>query len=158
MGFCGGSNGKESACKAGDPGSITGLGISPGEGNGNSLQFLAWKISWIEGPGGLQPMGLQRVGHDWATNTHTHTHTHTKPFLSRKASFKRKTFHRYLYNRSYAWKVQSTFKWISPLLIYRHLRSCMLYSLFMSIMWHTNVTWHMDSQTVCNNSEGAKGV
>ena len=64
MGFCGGSNGKESACNAGDPGSITGLGISPGEGNGNSLQFLAWKISWIEGPGGLQPMGLQRVGHD----------------------------------------------------------------------------------------------
>ena len=64
MGFCGGSNGKESACNAGDPGSITGLGISPGEGNGNSLQFIAWKISWIEGPGGLQPMGLQRVGHD----------------------------------------------------------------------------------------------
>ena len=64
MGFCGGSNDKESACNAGDPGSIAGLGISPGEENGNSLQFLAWKISQTEGPGGLQPMGLQRVGHD----------------------------------------------------------------------------------------------
>ena len=64
MGFCGGSNGKESACNAGDPGSIAGLGISPGEENGNSLQFRAWKISRTEGPGGLQPMGLQRVGHD----------------------------------------------------------------------------------------------
>ena len=64
MGFCGGSNGKESACNAGDLGSIAGLGISPGEENGNSLQFLAWKISRTEGPGGLQPMGLQRVGHD----------------------------------------------------------------------------------------------
>ena len=28
---------------------------------------LAWKIPWMEGPGGLQSMGSQRVGHDWAT-------------------------------------------------------------------------------------------
>ena len=33
----GGSGGKESACNAGDLGSIPGLGRSPGEGNGNSL-------------------------------------------------------------------------------------------------------------------------
>jgi len=26
--------------------------------------ILAWKISWTEEPGGLQSMGLQRVGHD----------------------------------------------------------------------------------------------
>ena len=26
--------------------------------------MLAWKISWTEGPGGLQSMGLQRVGQD----------------------------------------------------------------------------------------------
>ena len=32
------SNGKESACKAGDQGSIPGLGSSSGEGNGNPLQ------------------------------------------------------------------------------------------------------------------------
>ena len=36
-GFPGGSYCKESACNAGDPGSIPGLGISPGEGNGNPL-------------------------------------------------------------------------------------------------------------------------
>ena len=64
MGFLGGSTGEKSACNAGDVGSIPGLGISPGEGNGNSLQFLAWKISWTEEPGGLQPVGLQRVGYD----------------------------------------------------------------------------------------------
>jgi len=34
-----GSIGKESACNAGDPSSIPGLGRSPGEGNGNSLQY-----------------------------------------------------------------------------------------------------------------------
>ena len=35
----GGSDGKESACNAGDPGSIPGLGRSPGEGNGYPLQY-----------------------------------------------------------------------------------------------------------------------
>ena len=36
-GFPGGSDGKESACNAGKPGSIHGSGLSPGEGNGNPL-------------------------------------------------------------------------------------------------------------------------
>ena len=38
MDFPGGSIGKESACSAGGLGSVPGLGRSPGEGNGNSLQ------------------------------------------------------------------------------------------------------------------------
>ena len=38
MGFPGGSAGKGSTCNAGDLGSIPGLGRSPGEGNGYSLQ------------------------------------------------------------------------------------------------------------------------
>ena len=37
-GFPGGSDGKESACSIGDPGSIPGFGRSPGEWNGNPLQ------------------------------------------------------------------------------------------------------------------------
>ena len=32
---------------------------------------LAWRIPWIEEPGGLQSMGLQRVRHNGATNTIT---------------------------------------------------------------------------------------
>ena len=39
MEFPGGSDGKESASNAGDPGSIPELGKSPGEGLGNSLQY-----------------------------------------------------------------------------------------------------------------------
>ena len=35
----GGSDSKESACNVGDPSSIPGLGRSPGEGNGNPLQY-----------------------------------------------------------------------------------------------------------------------
>ena len=38
MGFPGGSDGKESACEVGDPGSIPRSGRSPGEGNGSPLQ------------------------------------------------------------------------------------------------------------------------
>ena len=37
--FPGGSDGKASACNVGDPGSIPGLGRSPGEGNSNLLQY-----------------------------------------------------------------------------------------------------------------------
>ena len=39
LGFPSGSAGKESACSAGDPGSNPGLGRSPGEENGNPLQY-----------------------------------------------------------------------------------------------------------------------
>ena len=39
MGFPGGSNGKASACNAGDPGLIPGSGRSSGKGNGNPLQY-----------------------------------------------------------------------------------------------------------------------
>ena len=38
-GLPGGSDSKESACSAGDLGSFPGLGRSPGEGNGNPLQY-----------------------------------------------------------------------------------------------------------------------
>ena len=40
--------------------------------------ILAWGIRWTELPGGLQSMELQRVGHNWATNTIIDTNTHTK--------------------------------------------------------------------------------
>ena len=33
--------------------------------------ILAWRIPWIEKPGGLWSMGSQRVGHDWTINTLT---------------------------------------------------------------------------------------
>ena len=45
---------------AGDAGSISGSEV----GNGNPLQKIAWEIPWVKEPGGLQSMGLQRVGHD----------------------------------------------------------------------------------------------
>ena len=60
-GFSGGSDGKASACNAGDPGSIPGLGRSPGEGNGNSLQYSCLENPWTEEPGRLQSMGLKEL-------------------------------------------------------------------------------------------------
>ena len=71
LGFPSGSDGKESAWNAGEPSSIPGWERAPGEGNGNPLRYLAWKILWTEEPGGLQCMGSQRVRHGWETNTST---------------------------------------------------------------------------------------
>ena len=51
MGFPGGSDGKESTCNAGDLGLIPGLGRSPGEGNGNPLQY-----SCLENPHGQRSL------------------------------------------------------------------------------------------------------
>ena len=64
MGFPGGSEVKVSACNVRDLGSIPGSGRSPGEGNGNPLQYSCLGNPWMEEPGGLQSMGSQRVGHD----------------------------------------------------------------------------------------------
>ena len=57
QGFPCGSAGKESACNAGDPGLIPGLGRSPGEGKGYSLQYSDLENS-------MDCMGSQRVGHN----------------------------------------------------------------------------------------------
>ena len=61
LGFPSSSVSKEPACSAGDPGSIPGSRRSPGEGNGNPLHILAWKILRTEKPGGLQSMGSQEL-------------------------------------------------------------------------------------------------
>ena len=34
--------------------------------------ILAWKIPWTEEPGGLQSIGLQRVGYNFSTEQHMH--------------------------------------------------------------------------------------
>ena len=65
------SNGKESACDAGDPGSIPWLGRSPGERNGNSLQYSCLENPKNRGTWRVQSMGSQRVGHDRVTNRST---------------------------------------------------------------------------------------
>ena len=62
MGFPGGSDNKESACKAGDLGLIPGLGRSPGEGNGYPLQY-----SDVENPmnRGAWRASIHRVTESW---------------------------------------------------------------------------------------------
>ena len=56
-GFPGGSDGKESACNAGDPGLILGSEKSPGEGNGYPFRYSCLGNPWTEEPGRLQFMG-----------------------------------------------------------------------------------------------------
>ena len=63
----GGSVCKESACSAGDLGLIPGLGRSPGEGNGNPLQYSC--LGNPKDRGALQASihGVAEVGHDLVT-------------------------------------------------------------------------------------------
>ena len=61
LGFTDGSDGKESACNVGDPGSIPKSPLEKGMATHSSI--LAWRIPWTEEPGGLQSVGSLGVGH-----------------------------------------------------------------------------------------------
>ena len=56
---------KNPPAKVGNMRLIPGFRRSPGGGNGNLLQHSCLEIPWTEKPGRLQPVGLQRVGHNW---------------------------------------------------------------------------------------------
>ena len=64
MGFPSGSDGKKSTCNVEDLGLIAGWEDSLEEGMATHSSVLAWRIPWTEEPGGLQSMGLHRVGHN----------------------------------------------------------------------------------------------
>ena len=65
------SVGKESACNAGDPGFIPGLGRSPGEGNGNPLQYSCLENPMDRGGRRATVNGVARVRYDLATKPPT---------------------------------------------------------------------------------------
>ena len=60
--FHGGSDGKESACNLGDPGSIPDRKYTLEKGMATHSSILAWRIPWTEEPGGLLSVGSQRIG------------------------------------------------------------------------------------------------
>ena len=68
------SDGKEFACNAGDGSLIPGSGRSPGEGNGNPLQY-----SWLENPMDRGLRGYSPWGDKESDTTKWLTHTHTHP-------------------------------------------------------------------------------
>ena len=67
LGFPGGSDSKESACNAGDLSSIPRSERSPGEGNGNPLQYSHLGNPMDRGAWWATVHGVARVGHDLAT-------------------------------------------------------------------------------------------
>ena len=73
LGFSGGSDGEESACNAGDSGSVCGLGSSPAEGNGNPLQYSCLENSMDRGAWWAPVQSETRLN-DWA---HTQCSMHS---------------------------------------------------------------------------------
>ena len=59
--FPGGSDGKASAYNVGDPGSIPGLGRSPGEGNGNLLHYSCLEYPKNREAPGYSPWGCKEL-------------------------------------------------------------------------------------------------
>ena len=76
MAFPGGSDGKEPAYGAEDPGSIPGLVRSPGKENDNPLQYSYLENSMGRGAWQATVHGVVK---SWTrlSNSHIHTHTHT---------------------------------------------------------------------------------
>ena len=64
LGFPHGSDGKASACSTGDLGLTPGLGRSPGEGNGNPLQYSCLENPMDRGDWQATVHGVARVGHN----------------------------------------------------------------------------------------------
>ena len=75
LGLPGGSDGKECACNAGDLGSIPGWERSPGEGNGNPLQYSCLENSVDRGPRSRSLTGL--------SPQHFHLNLPSPSFMSR---------------------------------------------------------------------------
>ena len=75
MGFPGGSVVKNSPADAGNPDSIPRSGRSPGEGNGNPLQYSCLGNPMDRGAW-WSIVGLRRVGHKLVTKQQKHPHMH----------------------------------------------------------------------------------
>ena len=91
----------------------------------------AWKIPWTEEPGRLQSMGLQRVGHDWATSL-CHTSDNYTLFIS--------------------WARGTSFQSLLLLLDLLSLPSCyvMCFIIFVIILWESEVKVAQSCLTLCN--------
>ena len=61
---------KNLLANAEDVGSSPGSGRPPEKEMATHSNSFAWEIPWTEEPDRLQSMGMQKVGHDWKTNTY----------------------------------------------------------------------------------------
>ena len=76
LGFSGGSDSRESACNVRDLGLIPGSERSPGEGNGDPLQYSCLGSPMDRGTWWATVRGIAK-SQTWLSDSHTHIHTHT---------------------------------------------------------------------------------
>ena len=95
LGFPGGSDCKESACRVGDPGSIPVLGRSPGERNVNLLQYSCLENPMDRGAWWATVHRVARVRHDLPTKPAPHTYIHTYAYIQIHSYLHRSTYIKY---------------------------------------------------------------
>ena len=89
MGFCGGSDSKESACNAGDPGLISGLIRSSGEGNGYLIQYSF--------PGEFHGLKILVGYNPWGHKEKDTTEQRTPPFTFQSSMTSSQSLPNYIY-------------------------------------------------------------
>ena len=72
-----------SSGEAGDSGSLSGWGRSPGEGMATRSNIFSWKIPWTEEPGWVTIQGVAKSWTQLIDRLCTHTHTHTNKNVGR---------------------------------------------------------------------------
>ena len=98
MGFPSGSDGKESACNARDLGLISGSGRSPGNGNGNPLQYSRLENSMLRGAWQTSTWGLRESD---TTEQLMHTHSTADHPTWKPAEF----------SKTRAWSINVILEW-----------------------------------------------
>ena len=89
MGFCGGSDSKESACNAGDPGLISGLIRSSGEGTGYLIQYSL--------PGEFHGLKILVGYNPWGHKERDTTEQRTPPFTFQSSMTSSQSLPNYIY-------------------------------------------------------------
>ena len=129
---------------AGDLCSIPEPGRSLEKEMATHFSFLEWRIPWTEEPGRLQPMGLQRAGH----NRETHTYTYMRAWIS-LANYTLKS-HFYLLPLEYNDAIN--------IFIYTHLCNTTAFCYYFFIFWlqipynflYTESSWQIKTVLLSN--------
>ena len=117
-------SGKETACSAGDTGSIPGWEDPPEEGTATLSYVFAWRIPWTEEPGGLQSIRVQRAGHDQSHRACMHI----KQICNKDLLYSTRNYTQYFVITSKGKESEKAYTYIYMLYIHTHITKSLCYT------------------------------